>query len=94
MKTRVHAALVALFAIAIGSAASGTGAQRITLNDTGMTQCIDHNHKEWVAECATSGQDAAYGRDVSSPDPEDGAAQWAADQHPVPPPRRAVRLSR
>jgi hypothetical protein len=56
--------------------APGAWAARVTLNDTGLTQCIDH-HKQWSTNCAKSAQDAADGRDVHEPDPGDGVAGFS-----------------
>lgn len=74
MKLRISAALVAVSALVATPAAAW--ASRITLNDTGMTQCIDH-HKQWSTECSKSWQDAAYGRDVQQSDPDDGIAGFS-----------------
>lgn len=76
MKFPVHRALAVLCAIAIGTATSSAWARRITLNDTGMTQCVGHRGS-WSPDCAKSGQDAASGRDVHYPDPDDGAAGFS-----------------
>ncbi|MBT9596637.1 MAG: DUF1566 domain-containing protein [Vitreoscilla sp.] len=69
----VFAATCAAAAIAM-PATAGTG--RITLNDTGMTQCIDH-HKDWSSDCTKSRQDAADGRDADVNIPDDGAAGFS-----------------
>ena len=74
----VFAATCAAAAIAM-PATAGTG--RITLNDTGMTQCIDH-HKDWSSDCTKSRQDAADGRDADVNIPDDGAAGPRRAHHP------------
>ena len=51
-------------------------ARRVTLNDTGMMECIDH-HKEWSSNCTKSSQDAADGRDATEGDPNDGVAGFS-----------------
>lgn len=71
-----HAALTVLCALACAAPTSAAWARRITLNDTGMTQCIDHQ-KQWSSECAKSRQDAADGRDASAADPHDGEAGFS-----------------
>jgi hypothetical protein len=76
MTARLNAALVAIFAIAAATSAAASWAGRITLNDTGMTQCIDHQGN-WSEGCAKSRQDAAYGRDVDYRDSNDGAAGFS-----------------
>jgi hypothetical protein len=76
MTARLNAAVVAVCTVAAATTAPVAGAGRITLNDTGMTQCIDH-HKQWSSECLKSYQDAAYGRDVDNANPEDGEAGFS-----------------
>jgi hypothetical protein len=76
MKTRIHAAVVVLCAIAGAAVTPLTMAGRITLNDTGVTQCIDHQGN-WSSECTKSRQDAADGRDVDYADPNDGVAGFS-----------------
>jgi hypothetical protein len=71
--TNLVAALVLLGTMVAPTDAS---ARRLTLNDTGMIQCIDH-HGDWTLDCAKSRQDAAYGRDVSNAAPEDGVAGFS-----------------
>jgi len=74
---RLHAAFAALCAVVVvATPPAAAWARRITLNDTGMTQCIDHQN-EWSAECAKSHQDAAQGRDVHEADPRDGEAGFS-----------------
>jgi hypothetical protein len=76
MTARIHPAFAAIFAIVGAAAAPSAWAGRITLNDTGMTQCIDRR-VEWTSECTKSGQDAADGRDVDVADPDDGLAGFS-----------------
>jgi hypothetical protein len=75
MTPRIHATFVALCAVA-SAAATPAWAGRIKLNDTGMTQCIDHQ-KQWSSDCAKSRQDAAYGRDAEDANPDDGVAGFS-----------------
>lgn len=51
-------------------------AERITLNDTGVVICLDHQGN-WSGECLKSRQDAAEGRDVYDTNPGDGAAGFS-----------------
>ena len=76
MTLHLHAALTALCALACAATAPAAWARRITLNDTGMTQCINHQ-KQWSSECAKSRQDAADGRDSRAADPNDGEAGFS-----------------
>jgi hypothetical protein len=76
MTLRIEAVWAALFALTSAAAAPTAWARRITLNDTGVTQCVD-SQKHWSSECAESGQDAADGRDVHDPAPEDGLAGFS-----------------
>jgi hypothetical protein len=76
MTTRLHAAFVAICAIAAATATPAARAGRITLNDTGMTQCIGHQGN-WSEDCDKSRQDAAYGRDVNDANPDDGVAGFS-----------------
>lgn len=76
MRFHIHAALAALCAIACTVATPAAFAKRITLNDTGLTQCVDHQ-KNWTSDCAHTDQDAAYGRDVRDGDPTDGDAGFS-----------------
>jgi hypothetical protein len=64
----IQAAFAAICIIATVPAAS---ARHITLNDTGATECID-SHGDKGLDCAESHQDAAFGRDVDDPNPDDG----------------------
>lgn len=77
MTSRLHAtAFATLCAMAYAMSPPSAWASRFRLNDTGMTQCIDH-HKSWTADCAKSNQDAAFGRDVTDADPDDGVAGFS-----------------
>jgi hypothetical protein len=76
MRARMHAMLAASCVAAFATATPAVWAHRITLNDTGMTQCIDHQ-KNWSSDCTKSHQDAAYGRDVNDADPDDGVAGFS-----------------
>lgn len=76
MRLLLPEVLAALCAVAIGAAAPSALARRITLNDTGMRQCIDHQGN-WSQDCAKSGQDAADGRDVNDANPDDGIAGFS-----------------
>jgi hypothetical protein len=77
MTSRIHAtAFATLCAMACAMTAPTAWASRFRLNDTGMTQCIDH-HKSWTSDCAKSNQDAAFGRDVNDADPDDGVAGFS-----------------
>jgi hypothetical protein len=58
-------------ALCVIAAAPPASARHLTLNDTGATECID-NHGDKRLDCAASRQDAAYGRDVTDLDPDDG----------------------
>lgn len=49
---------------------------RVTLNDTGMAQCISR-YGDWTLDCSKSWQDAAYGRDVKDANPNDGGAGFS-----------------
>ena len=73
MKIHVRLAL-AVLCTALGWSSAWAG--HITLNDTGLTQCLDGEY-QWTTDCAKSGQDAAYGRDVSANDPDDGEAGFS-----------------
>jgi hypothetical protein len=72
---RSHIRMVAL-AIGLVALMPNAWAERLTLNDTGMTQCVS-KQKEWVSECAKTGQDAGDGRDVRNDDPDDGNAGFS-----------------
>jgi hypothetical protein len=76
MKFSTLAAFASILAIVGVAAAPAAWASRITLNDTGMSQCIDHQG-DWSSECAKSHQDAEYGRDVNDADPDDGVAGFS-----------------
>lgn len=76
MTTRIHAAFAALLAAAGVAATPASWAAGFTLNDTGMTQCLDH-HGGLSSDCAKSGQDAAEGRDASDANPDDGVAGFS-----------------
>jgi hypothetical protein len=76
MTTRLHAAFVVVCTIAATTITPASWARRITLNDTGLTQCVDHQGG-WTTDCAKSGQDAAYGRDVYDASPDDGSAGFS-----------------
>jgi hypothetical protein len=76
MTPRNGAAVAAIFFISLVVAAPLSWARKMTLNDTGMTQCLDH-HKAWSFDCAKSSQDAADGRDVEHADPDDGVAGFS-----------------
>lgn len=58
--------------VLIGMVASAPAwAGHITLNDTGVTRCLDvQGH--WASHCANSRQDAGFGRDVDDANPNDG----------------------
>lgn len=71
MRSRVQTAFAGFSAIAFAAAAPVAWADRLTLNDTGMTQCVGHRGA-WSSDCTKSGQDAAHGRDVNNPNPDDG----------------------
>jgi hypothetical protein len=72
MRFPVHEAIAASFSICLMAISPSALAKRITLNDTGLTQCTKNG--AWSSECDKSRQDAAYGRDASQLDPKDG---WA-----------------
>jgi hypothetical protein len=76
MTSRAYVASFAVFAIALTIAAPVAGGGRITLNDTGMTQCVDHQG-DWSSDCAKSRQDATDGRDVHYANPDDGLAGFS-----------------
>jgi hypothetical protein len=76
MTSHIRLTLAVVGAVALASATPAVRAHRTTLNDTGMTQCIDHQGN-WSTECARSRQDAAYGRDVDNADPNDGVAGFS-----------------
>jgi hypothetical protein len=76
MTARLQGAFLAICAITAVTATPVSAARRITLNDTGMVQCLDH-HNDWSSECQKSGQDAAEGRDVDYSAPEDGFAGFS-----------------
>ena len=71
-----HACTVLAAALIAATTTHTASAHRVTLNDTGMTQCIDH-HKAWSTQCAKSRQDADFGRDVDDADPNDGEAGFS-----------------
>jgi hypothetical protein len=75
MTSRAKSAIAAIFTVA-SVATTPASAHRLTLNDTGMTECIDHQN-DWSSECAKSRQDAAEGRDVHDADPDDGKAGFS-----------------
>ena len=64
MKTPIHAAVVVLCAIAGAAVTPLARAGRITLNDTGMTQCIDHQG-DWSSECTKSRQDVVAVNEIA-----------------------------
>jgi hypothetical protein len=76
MRARMHLVLAVSCVVAFAASGSQAWAGRITLNDTGVTQCVDHR-QQWSAECTRSRQDAAYGRDVTDADPDDGIAGFS-----------------
>lgn len=76
MAHHVRATLTVLCGFACAVASPTTRAGTTTLNDTGMTQCIDHQ-KQWSSDCAKSRQDAADGRDVRDAAPDDGEAGFS-----------------
>jgi hypothetical protein len=76
MTIRIRAALAFLLASACMAATPASKAASIVLNDTGMTECVDH-HGGLSTDCAKSGQDAAEGRDATDAYPDDGAAGFS-----------------
>ncbi|MBQ0943037.1 DUF1566 domain-containing protein [Ideonella sp. 4Y16] len=63
--------------------------QKLNLNDTGRTTCLDPSNGSRLP-CAGSGQDGEFGRDVSNPRKRDGRAGFsfvkiAADGTELPP---------
>jgi hypothetical protein len=77
MKASIRAALAAAICAIAGAVLTPPAvAGRISLNDTGMTQCASEANI-WSTECAKSRQDAAYGRDLSDAAPEDGIAGFS-----------------
>lgn len=76
MTGRLHAMVAAICAVAAVTGTPAAWAGRLTLNDTGSIQCTS-DLKEWSSDCARSRQDAAYGRDVDFPDPNDGVAGFS-----------------
>lgn len=75
MSSLMHAVLAAVCSVASIASPAAWG-RRITLNDTGMIHCTDRQG-EWTSECAKSRQDAADGRDVNDPNPDDGLAGFS-----------------
>lgn len=76
MRSRISAAVAAFSAVAGVASVPLTWARTLTLNDTGITQCIGP-HKQWSSDCTRSRQDAAFGRDVNDADPDDGEAGFS-----------------
>lgn len=76
MRSHFRTATAAGVAFGCALTAFAALAGRITLNDTGMTQCIDRQG-DWSEDCARSRQDADYGRDVDDSDPNDGVAGFS-----------------
>lgn len=66
-------ALLALLQSSVAQAATTTGPK--ALNDTGATQC--YVNKVLTTDCAGTGQDADFGRDVRYPDDSDGRAGFS-----------------
>lgn len=71
MRSRADSVVVGTCALAFAASVPMAQAGRLTLNDTGMTQCVGHRG-DWSSDCARSGQDAAHGRDLNDPNPDDG----------------------
>lgn len=76
MRVYVQIVLVVASTVAASMAATAAWGRRVTLNDTGMTQCAD-SKGNWSSDCAKSRQDAAYGRDVNDAEPNDGVAGFS-----------------
>jgi hypothetical protein len=76
MTSRIHATFAAVCATVAAAATPAAWADRITLNDTGMTQCQDRD-ANWSSECGRSGQDADHGRDVTDANPDNGVAGFS-----------------
>lgn len=47
------------------------------LNDTGMTACVDTTTGSWATGCTGTGQDGEFGRDSSTPAPNNGRLGFA-----------------
>lgn len=56
----------------LGTAAAAQSGP-VRLNDTGSTQCVGKDGA-WAASCTNTGQDGAYGRDLTAPSDSDGHA--------------------
>jgi hypothetical protein len=76
MRIRLQDAFAVICIVAGATCAPAALAARISLNDTGMTQCASEANI-WSTECAKSRQDAAYGRDLNDATPEDGMAGFS-----------------
>lgn len=59
------------FAFSLLSLLPAASVRATPVNDTGVTWCIDANRQR-TATCAGTGQDGAFGRDVTNPDAGDG----------------------
>lgn len=70
MRSRAHSVVVGTGALALAASVPTAHAGRLKPSDTGMTQCAGHRGA-WSSDCAKRGQDAAYGRDVNDPNPDD-----------------------
>lgn len=68
--------LVALGGLALAALLASGGAQADPITDTGVTWCMDANRVR-TTSCAGTGQDGEFGRDVVTPDANDGLAGFS-----------------
>lgn len=78
--------LVLLAALPALAAAAGPGTQakrKLRLNDTGLTQCVVYDDDLgyiFTPECAGTGHDGEFGRDVRAPNKADGRAGFSFEK--------------